>query len=834
MPKETNRNRSRVRSRSRSRLARDRSTPSPRRSRRTRGESRDRSRSRSRYESRSRSDSEDSVNGRYDSVRTRYRRPRHKSRSTSPRYSSVPRLVGSDSLQDTLNNILVRLNAVEQSRKSGVTPIPDNIAKQGSSIANSVPTTNDHVVNNKNVTPCANSFVNLSDVPQTGVDNSESLHSIHDQNPTVRSSDTISVSPITVLTEAIKSLRSSKSRDYYVSTFDPSIHDIDLWCTEVDRAMTANDWGDHECLSRVAACLKGDAKIWLNEWVTSDRTWSNFKDEFKPLCPRKLDYANILFECMNTTSDKFMTYAEYARRTLLRLRVVKGLSEELRTLIVIRGIENPQIRAAAANANLSAGDLVSFLSIYTKPGRTKTNNTYNKPKKTPWSGIKCHICSQRGHSGRNCKENKRTNTDNVPNTSTAPATGPMVLCTFCKRPGHTENRCFVKNRAGPRNQRNVNLCATKVFTNIDVVPAVVQGIPMDVLIDSGAHNISLISSDVLKFLSCQPKYTRCTIKGVSEHEIVATSYVTVTIELSYISLEADLVVVPSVCMNTSIVIGTDVLNRDGVMYVRTKDQQYITRVESAIGGVNQAQAIERSSVKTPLLGSDLEALILVLTPFSNFLISGTATTTVTTGEMEIKLTSSTPINYRPYKLSYGEKLKVREIIGDLLAKGIVRESRSQYASPIILVKNKDGTDRMCVDFRALNRITERERYPLPLIDDQIDRLGRYTFFTSLDMATGFHQIKIRDDCVHYTGFVTPEGHYEYLKMPYGLTNSPIVYQRIINNTLREFIDSGHVLVYIDDVLLLSNTVKDGILLLERVLKKLTESGFSTILRNVPS
>ncbi|CAH2108829.1 unnamed protein product [Euphydryas editha] len=519
-------------------------------------------------------------------------------------------------------------------------------------------------------------------------------------------------------------------------------------------------------------------------------------------------------------------HVDTCQKPMAQLGVSSPTSEELRTLIVIRGIENPQIRAAAANANLSAGDLVSFLSIYTKPSRTKTNNTYVKTQKASRPGIKCYICGQRGHFGRNCNKNKNTNTNNIPNTSSAPTARSTVSCTFCKKTGHTKDQCFVKDRAEPRNQRNVNLCAPKVITNIDVVPAVVQGIPMDVLIDSGAHNISLISSDVLKFLSCQPKYTRCMIKGVSEHEIVATSYITVTIELSNISLEADLVVVPSACMNTSIVIGTDVLNRDGVMYVRTKDQQYITRVESAIGQVNQVQVIESSSVKTPLLGSDLEALMLVLTPFSNFLISGTATTTVTTGEMEIKLTSSIPITYRPYKLSYGEKLKVREIIGDLLAKGIIRESRSQYASPIILVKKKDGTDRMCVDFRALNRITERERYPLPLIDDQIDRLGRYTFFTSLDMATGFHQIRIRDDCIHYTGFVTPEGHYEYLKMPYGLTNSPIVYQRIINDTLREFIDSGNVLVYIDDVLLLSNTVKDGILLLERVLKKLTRSGFS--------
>lgn len=148
--------------------------------------------------------------------------------------------------------------------------------------------------------------------------------------------------------------------------------------------------------------------------------------------------------------------------------------------------------------------------------------------------------------------------------------------------------------------------------------------------------------------------------------------------------------------------------------------------------------------------------------------------------MQINVTSNEPVAYRPYKLSLAEKLKVREIVNNLLDKTIIRESNSEYASPIILVKKKDGSDRMCVDYRALNRLTVKDRYPLPLIDhpliDHIDRLGdkNITRYSSLDMATGFHQIRIESASVHRTAFVTPEGHYEYLKMPYGLTNSPIV------------------------------------------------------------
>ncbi|KAF9800927.1 hypothetical protein SFRURICE_010475 [Spodoptera frugiperda] len=189
-----------------------------------------------------------------------------------------------------------------------------------------------------------------------------------------------------------------KPHNYYVSNFDPAVHNFETWCNEVERAKLTNNWGDSECLSRVAHCLKGDARTWLNEWVTSDRSWSNFIKEFRSLCPHKLDYANILFEVMNTNSNKFNTYAEYARRSLLRLRIVKGLSEELMVQIVIRGINDAQVRAAAANADLTIDNLVTFLAIYTKPSFNKPDNRassksnlFNKRNNAP-PGSSCYLC----------------------------------------------------------------------------------------------------------------------------------------------------------------------------------------------------------------------------------------------------------------------------------------------------------------------------------------------------------------------------------------------------------------------------------------------------------
>lgn len=156
--------------------------------------------------------------------------------------------------------------------------------------------------------------------------------------------------------------------------------------------------------------------------------------------------------------------------------------------------------------------------------------------------------------------------------------------------------------------------------------------------------------------------------------------------------------------------------------------------------MNTVTIDESVVINTPLQGQERSSILKVIRNFSKFMTSGTASTTVKTGKMHINVTDNTPVGYRPYKLSHQEKLKVREIVNDLKDKGIVRESSSEYASPILLVKKKYGSDRMCVDYRALNRLTIRDRYPLPLIDDHVDRLGNFKYFSSLDMATGFHQI----------------------------------------------------------------------------------------------
>lgn len=186
-------------------------------------------------------------------------------------------------------------------------------------------------------------------------------------------------------------------------------------------------------------------------------------------------------------------------------------------------------------------------------------------------------------------------------------------------------------------------------------------------------------------------------------------------------------------------------------------------------------------------------------------------------KLEIQLTSSKPICQRPYRMSESERAVMRGITDDLLNNGIIQNSRSAYASPALLVNKASGAKRLCVDYRQLNKITIKEKYPMPMIEDLIDRLQGCKFYTSLDLKSGYHQIPIKDEDVHKTAFITNDGHFEYLRMPFGVCNGPAVFQRLMNTVLGN-LRFGRVVCYMDDLLIATKTMEENIFCLEMVVR----------------
>ena len=174
-------------------------------------------------------------------------------------------------------------------------------------------------------------------------------------------------------------------------------------------------------------------------------------------------------------------------------------------------------------------------------------------------------------------------------------------------------------------------------------------------------------------------------------------------------------------------------------------------------------------------------------------------------DMSIELEEGSTPPFGPmYRLSQAERDALSEYIEANLKKGFIRRSISPAASPILFVRKKTGDLRLCVDYRGLNAITKKNRYPLPLIVDLLDRVQGCTVFTVLDLKNAFNLIRIKDGDEWKTAFRTPLGLYEYLVMPFGLTNAPATFQALIQDTLRDFLDIFCV-VYLDDILIFSHS-----------------------------
>ena len=184
-----------------------------------------------------------------------------------------------------------------------------------------------------------------------------------------------------------------------------------------------------------------------------------------------------------------------------------------------------------------------------------------------------------------------------------------------------------------------------------------------------------------------------------------------------------------------------------------------------------------------------------------------------------------PIKQRPRREPLGMQGAVKEELEKMLKKGIIEPSNSAWASPIVLVRKRDGSIRFCIDYRKLNEITKKDAYPLPRIEDNLDALAGSRLFSTLDLASGYWQVEMDPNHKDKTSFCTKYGLYQFKVMPFGLCNAPGTFERLMETVLRGM-QWERAVLYLDDIIIFSNTVQEHMSRLEEIFQRLKQANLT--------
>ena len=182
-----------------------------------------------------------------------------------------------------------------------------------------------------------------------------------------------------------------------------------------------------------------------------------------------------------------------------------------------------------------------------------------------------------------------------------------------------------------------------------------------------------------------------------------------------------------------------------------------------------------------------------------------------------------PIRQLPHRAPFALRKRTEELIESMMKQGVITNSNSPWASPVVLVAKKDGSTRFCVDYRKLNAITKLDSFPLPRVDDSLDLLANIAYFSSLDLASGYWRVAMAADSQQKTAFCSHSGHYEFTVMPFGLCNAPATFQRLMETVLSGLVQEKCI-VYLDDILVIGKSFREHLENLSEVFEWLRQFG----------
>ncbi|GJT69595.1 putative reverse transcriptase domain-containing protein [Tanacetum coccineum] len=437
---------------------------------------------------------------------------------------------------------------------------------------------------------------------------------------------------------------------------------------------------------------------------------------------------------------------------------------------------------------------------------------------------KCNICNKVGHLSKNCR-NKRpaTGSNQLPVT---------VVCHACGEKGHYTNQCRKTNinaqgRAYMLKDRNAqqdpNVVTGMFLLNQHLVK---------VLFDSGADR-SFISISLASKLNI-PSITIDTFYDIemADGNLVSTNTVIKGCTLTLLNQPFEIDLMPIKLGSFDVVIGMDWLSKyhakilcdEKVVHIPINGETLIIRGDRSKTRLNLISCIKTERYISrgcqvfmiQVMGKKkpdekrLEDIPVVKEFPDVFPENLPSLPPVRQVEFQIDLIpGAAPVARTPYRLAPSEMQELSNQLQELTDRGFIRPSTSPWGAPVLFVKKKDGSFKMCIDYRELNKLTIKNRYPLPRIDDLFDQLQGSIVYSKIDLRSGYHQLRVRDKDIPKTAFRTRYGHYEFQVMPFGLTNAPAVFMDLMNRVCKPYLDK-FVMVFIDDILIYSRNKEEHV------------------------
>lgn len=586
--------------------------------------------------------------------------------------------------------------------------------------------------------------------------------------------------------------------------FDPSnTHGMtaNKFISKIDKLNAVYGWEDQLLLYASQSKLRGYAKMWID---SCEETFSTFIEFADALCDEYPDTA-----CEADIQRQLVlakrTSTESVRDFCFRMSAIgrqANMSDSTIVSHILRGIHHKELNTALSGMEFTRlRDFHSAVARFERQAATAPTATVFTPTQNTSTGAKpkvmkaeseanavrrtaamCYNCNESGHKLADCSK-------------------PRVRCENCKRHGHSTKDCTYT-----RNEQVRHVKDGKALEK----PVDVGGKSMIGYLDGGS-NRSLIGRTAAAQIGGVESCTPFVIRGFGANPITCDFKINTDVKVDGEIYSGDIHLVDDEHLEVNeILLGTKLLCADGKRLVIGEGECFVLPQTNE----NDDKVTTQEKVKQ-LLGRYKQCFS------ENLQDIGICKTT----SMKIELTTDVPVRLRPHRVPFAKQEAVKTMVNDLLDNGIITKSKSAYASPIVMVKKTNGEDRMCVDFRALNQITVRQPFPMPVMDELMAKLAGSTYFTSMDLISGYHQIPIDPESQKFTAFVTSDGHYEYKRMPFGLVNAAAVFQTLMEEIVT-MMPAGELVAYLDDTVIPSATIEEGLERLERFLQILAKVGLT--------